>query len=68
MAQAIYTSFAGDPLPGPIVVGSLGNVPPPAAAAGVQVKADKGFDTFLAGVIGFQTMTAHAQATAVSAT
>ena len=66
VAQAIYTNFAGDPLPGPIVVGSLGNVPPPAAAAGVQVKADKGFDTFLAGVIGVQTMTAHAQATAVS--
>ena len=40
VAQAIYTSFAGDPLPGPIAVGSLGNVPPPAAAAGVQVKAD----------------------------
>jgi hypothetical protein len=66
IAQAIYTSFAGDPLPGPIAVGSLGNVPPPAAAAGVQVKADKDFDTFLAGVIGVQTMTAHAQATAVS--
>jgi putative Flp pilus-assembly TadE/G-like protein len=64
--QAIYTSFAGDPLPGPIVVGSLGNVPPPAAAAGVQVKAAKDFDTFLAGVIGFQTLTARAQATAVS--
>jgi Flp pilus assembly protein TadG len=67
IGQAIYTNFAGDPLPGPIAVGSLGNVPPPAAASGVQVKADKDFDTFLAGVIGFQTMTAHAQATAVSA-
>ncbi len=66
VVQAIYTNFAGDPLPGPIVVGSLGNVPPPATAAGVQVKGDKSFDTFLAGVIGVQTMTAHAQATAVS--
>jgi len=64
--QAIYTSFAGDPLPGPIVVGTLGNVPPPAAAAGVQVKAAKDFDTFLAGVIGLQSMTAHGQATAVA--
>ncbi len=66
VAQAIYTNFAGDPLPGPIVVGSLGNVPPPATAAGVQVKGNKTFDTFLAGVIGVQTMTARAQATAVS--
>jgi hypothetical protein len=66
IGQAIYTSFAGDPLPGPIAVGSLGNVPPPAAAAGVQVKADKDFDTFLAGVIGFHQLTAHADATAVA--
>ncbi len=59
---ALYTDFNGDPLLPAINVGSLGAVPPPAAALGVEVTAHKDFGTFLAGVIGFDSLTANATA------
>lgn len=58
---AYYTDFYGNRLPGPIEVGTLPGDPPP-AALGVEVNAHKDFDTFLAGVMGFDTMTADATA------
>lgn len=61
--SAYYTDFDGNRLPGPIAVGSLGEVDPPAAALGVEVNAHKDFQTFLAGILGFTTMTTDATAT-----
>lgn len=64
--EAYYTTFAGDRLAGPIEVGSLGDVPPPATAFGVEVVGHKDFDTFLAGIVGWNTMTAGVTATAAT--
>jgi hypothetical protein len=62
--EAFYTDFDGTPLPGPIEVGSLGAVPPPAEAFGVEGHGHRQFDTFLARVIGFTSFTANVTATA----
>jgi len=62
--SAEYTTFEGDGLG--IDVGSLGNVPPPDEAEGVLATASSEFDTFLAGVIGFNQLTATTDATAVA--
>ena len=64
--EAYYTEFDGDRLAGPISVGSLGSLPPPAAAYGVEVVGHKEFDTFLASVIGWDTLTASVTATAAT--
>jgi len=62
--SAYYTDFNGNRLAGPIAVGSRGPAAPPTAAYGVEANGSKEFDTFLAGVIGFQTMTTRTTATA----
>jgi hypothetical protein len=59
-----YTDSAGTLLPGPITVGSLGDVPPPTGAYGVEAHGHKDFDTFLARVLGVDTLTANVTATA----
>jgi hypothetical protein len=58
----VYTDFDGAEIG--VGVGSLGAVPPPANAHGVKVAAHKDFDTFLAGVMGFDDLTASTTATA----
>lgn len=60
---AYYTDYDGNPLAGPIEVGSLGNVSPPTGAYGIEGHGHKQFDTFLAGVIGWDSMTANVTAT-----
>lgn len=60
--SAEYTTFDGTPLG--IDVGALGALPPPANADGVRVEAKRDFATFLAGVIGFNTLTTETDATA----
>jgi hypothetical protein len=62
--SAEYTTFEGDPLG--VAVGSLGDAPPPDAAEGVLATASSEFDTFLAGIIGFNQLTATTDATAVA--
>lgn len=59
---AQYTDFDGNEIG--VEVGSLGSAPPPATGLGVKVEAHKDFDTFLAGVIGFDELTASTEATA----
>jgi len=63
---SVYTDIDGNPLPGPVVVGSLGAAPPPDAAYGVEVQGSIPFGTFFARVAGFTGFTASAKATAVS--
>jgi len=62
--DAYYTDFGGTRLPGPVAVGSLGSADPPGTALGVEANAHKDFDTFLAGIIGADALTADATATA----
>ncbi len=63
--DAHYTDFFGNRLPGPIEVGSLGvDADPPPAALGVEVQARKDFDTFIAGIMGFDSLRAVTTATA----
>ena len=66
---AIYTDIVGNPLNPSVKVGDCaagqgGLVP--SAAAGVKATGHRTFNTFLAGVIGFDTMTARASASAVT--
>lgn len=61
---ALYTDYDGNPLAGPIEVGSLGGGAPPVGAYGVEAHGHRTFDTFLARVIGFDTFTANVTATA----
>jgi hypothetical protein len=66
---AVYTDISGHPLNPPVSVGPCragqgGLVP--SAAAGVRANGERTFNTFLAGVIGFDTLTARAPATAVT--
>ena len=66
---AYYTDVDGNELTSGgslITVGSLGDTAPPADAAGVEAKARKTIDTFLARVIGINTFDITAPATAVA--
>lgn len=69
---AEYTDFNGDLLTPSVTVGTCGASDPgvaiPAAAQGVRATASETFDTFLMQVIGFDTLTATANATAVVGT
>jgi Flp pilus assembly protein TadG len=62
--SAFYTNFYGDRLTPEVAVGSLGSADPPVAALGVDVTASKEFETFIAGVMGFGSMTAETSAAA----
>jgi hypothetical protein len=64
--DALYTDITGVPLPGPVAVGSLGAVAPPAGAYGVEVHGAIQFGTFFAGIAGMTGFTASARATAVA--
>jgi hypothetical protein len=59
-----YTDFDGNDIGA--TVGDLGSAPPPPAAEGVRVTASHEFDTLLAGIMGFNKLTARADATAVA--
>ena len=61
--RAIYTDEDGANLPGNIVVGALGVIPPD--AAGVRVVTHRDFAGFIAGLVGHATLAADAEATAV---
>lgn len=61
---AYYTDFDGVPLTGPVEVGSLGTNAPPPGAYGIEGHGHRTFDTFLAGVLGFDSFTAAVTATA----
>ncbi len=63
---AHYTEIDGDRLVPDVVVGSLGTLPPPATAYGVEAEGSMKFGTFFAGLAGFTDFTAAARATAVS--
>ena len=60
--SAGYVDFDGTELG--IDVGSIGSGDPPADADGVKVVATKEFDTFLAGIMGFDDLLARTDATA----
>jgi len=62
--EAFYTDFDGNPLPGPIEVGSLFGADPPEAAYGIEGHGHRTFDTFLAPVLGVDSFTANVTATA----
>lgn len=64
LESAVYTTFEGIPIGAD--VGLLGNLPPPDAAEGVLATAKADFDTFIAGIIGFNTLTARTDATSVA--
>jgi len=64
LEEAEYTSFEGVPLG--VMVGDLGSAPPPDAAEGVLATGSSEFETFLAGVIGFNELTATTEANAVA--
>ena len=66
LEAAFYTDIDGNRLPGPMEVGSLGGAPPPSAALGVEAIGTRDFETFLAGVMGFDEMTARTDATAAA--
>ena len=63
---AVYTDQLGAQLSPGVVVGSLGAVPPPAGAYGVQVTGSTSFSTFFAGIAGMTGFKATALATAVA--
>jgi len=67
---AYYADISGDlVLDGngdTVAVGSLGEPPPPAGAAGVRAFGRQRFNTFLMRVIGFETLSTTAPATAVA--
>ena len=65
---AYYTDITGDRLDPEVVVGSLGAVPPPTAAFGVEAEGSMTFGTFFAGIAGFTGLTTGARATAVTGT
>ena len=65
---AYYTDIKGDRLVPEVVVGSLGALPPPAAAFGVEAEGSMTFGTFFAGIAGFTGLTTGARATAVTGT
>lgn len=60
--SAVYTDFSGTEIGAN--VGDLGSAPPPANAEGVKVTGSHEFDTLLAGIMGFDQLTAVSDATA----
>ncbi len=64
--SAVYTDILGKALSPAVVVGSLGAVPPPGDAYGVQVTGSTPFSTFFAGIVGMNGFKATALATAVA--
>jgi len=66
LATAEYTDFQGTLLGTSVGACGAGGSPP-SNAQGVKVSGEQLFDTFLAGVIGMQQLTARADATAVVA-
>jgi hypothetical protein len=69
LQQAEYTDYRGQPLVPSVLVGQCGAVDPgtpiPAGAQGVMARTSETFDTFIAQIIGFSTLTTIADATAV---
>jgi len=65
---AYYTDIAGDRLDPEVEVGSLGAVPPPVDAFGVEAEGSMTFGTFFAGIAGFANLSTGARATAVTGT
>ena len=65
---AYYTDIEGDRLDPEVEVGSLGTVPPPTDAYGVEAEGSMSFGTFFAGIAGFADLTTGARATAVTGT
>lgn len=69
LESALYTDHEGQELTPPAAVGACGPTDPgtpiPPGAQGVKATASQTFDTFIMQVIGFATMTASADATAV---
>lgn len=72
VTSAEYTDYEGQPLPTPVMVGSCGATDPgtpiPVGAQGVKVTASQTFDTTIMQIIGFEQLTANADATAVVGT
>ena len=70
--EAWYTDITGnrilDGTGAEIKVGSLGAVPPPSTAYGVEAVGSMTFDTFFAGIAGFNNLSTGARATAVTGT
>ena len=70
--EAWYTDITGnrilDGTGAEIKVGSLGAVPPPSTAYGVEAIGSMTFDTFFAGIAGFNNLSTGARATAVTGT
>jgi len=66
---AEYTDYQGQPLNPAVPVGACGNLDPgigiPAGAQGVKADTSETFDTFLMRIVGFNTLTTTANATAV---
>jgi hypothetical protein len=70
LVKAIYTNSEGTPLVPELEVGACdagGVIPTTLGAQGVQATTSQEFDTFLAQVVGFDTFTTTADATAVVA-
>ncbi|HEX5039094.1 MAG TPA: Tad domain-containing protein [Candidatus Limnocylindria bacterium] len=68
LVSAVYTDSAGTPLTPEIQVGDCGSaaaIPVGINAQGVKATTTESFDTFLARVVGFDTFTTTADATAV---
>jgi Flp pilus assembly protein TadG len=65
-SSAVYTDIDGSPIAAAPSVGSLGNVSPPQAAAGVAVRGDLPFGTYFARAIGLSNFTATTEATAIA--
>jgi hypothetical protein len=70
--EAWYTDITGNRIVDvngdEILVGSLGLVPPPSDAYGVEAIGSMTFDTFFAGIAGFNNLSTGARATAVTGT
>jgi hypothetical protein len=65
---AYYTDIEGTRLDPLVEVGSLGAVPPPTAAFGVEAEGSMTFGTFFASIAGFANLSTAARATAVTGT
>lgn len=65
LESAEYTTWEGESLPTPVMVGSAPGGTIPAGAQGVNAVGTRVHDTILAQVIGIETLTVRAEATAV---